>query len=268
MATFFSGAIVDYWSLANNYIYGTLTGDVIRSGNTVTLTNMTLALSSRFTSYGTDNMYFIVNGTRTDFYVNAGSGTTNLGSYSLSSTSFSVGTSDTSATVSWVGNTGTYSGSFNVSFPAGGTAPAGTEYGISLLHPYDATILYHAYSDGGTTLTKYLEYSLNGTDWTVFETIANGAEANGSFFVAGLSPETAYTLRLRTRNSVGSVATSLTFSTPKIQTVTVPVFYGSLSGVARRISGFYCPENGKAKATSTIYGSDNDESVVIFMGEA
>ena len=90
MATFFSGQVIGYWSTSTNYMYGTLTGDVTRSGNTVTLSNMSLAITSRYTSYGTSSDSLTVNGTPTSFTVNFGSGSTSAGSYAINSTSFSV----------------------------------------------------------------------------------------------------------------------------------------------------------------------------------
>ena len=123
MATFLSSETIGYWGQTNNYIYADLTGTVTRSGNTVTLSGMTLSLTSRYSnSYGTGPYSFTVNGTTTSFTVSASG--YSLGSYSLNSTSFSVSTSQTSASVSWSSYDGN-SGSFTVSFSAGGSAPSG-----------------------------------------------------------------------------------------------------------------------------------------------
>lgn len=123
MATFLSSENIGYWGQTNNYIYADLTGTVSRTGNTVTLSGMTLSLTSRYgNSYGSGSYSFTVNGTSTSFTINASG--YNLGSHSLNSTSFSVSTSQTSASVSWRSSDGK-SGSFTVSFPSGGSAPSG-----------------------------------------------------------------------------------------------------------------------------------------------
>lgn len=120
MATFFNSSIIGYWgSNPSNYIYGTLTGDVSRSGNTVTLSNMWLSVWFRYSAYGSGSYTFTVNGTGTTWNMDAGSP-----SHGLNNTSFNVSTSQTSATVGWSGSDG-YSGSFNVSFAAGTTPPSG-----------------------------------------------------------------------------------------------------------------------------------------------
>lgn len=118
MATFFSNQIIGAWSRDDNYMYATLTGDIVRSGNTVTLTNMYLSISYRYYSYGQTAFSFSVNGTATGWTMHASSPST-----SLNATSFNVSTSQTSATIGW--RAPEYSGSFNVSFPSGAVAPSG-----------------------------------------------------------------------------------------------------------------------------------------------
>lgn len=111
--TFFSNEIVWAWQV--DYVRGTLTGNVSRSGNTVTLSGMSLALTWANSSWGSDTLKFTVNGTQTSRSVNA-----KVASYAVNSTSFTVGASDTSKSVSWSSSDGR-SGSFTVTFPAGFT---------------------------------------------------------------------------------------------------------------------------------------------------
>lgn len=119
MATFFSNQTIWYWGSTAYPVQGTLTGDVTRSGNTVTLSNMSLALSWPSYAYGSYNVTFTINGTATSRSMAA-----NTSTFAVDSTSLSVGTTATSANVSWSSSDG-YSGSFTVSFPSGGTSPTG-----------------------------------------------------------------------------------------------------------------------------------------------
>lgn len=119
MATFFSGQNIWYWGSPSYVVTGTLTGNVVRSGNTVTLSGMSLALSWPPLSSGSYTVTFTINGTATTRLLTANSST-----FAVNNTSFTVGTTDTSRVVSWSTNDG-YSGSFTVTFPSGSTAPSG-----------------------------------------------------------------------------------------------------------------------------------------------
>ena len=165
MATFFSGASIGYWSSASNTMYGTLTGDVSRSGNTVTLSNMRLAITSLYASWGTSNDSFTVNGTNTGFTVNFGSGSTNAGSYALNNTSFSVGVSDTSANVGWTyygGGQQTGQGSFTVTFPSGASAPTGLSVSIAEVYPTGAkfNVSLSSYGNPSSASGRYIEAAI------------------------------------------------------------------------------------------------------------
>lgn len=123
MATFFSWTQVGTWS--GWRMDGQLTGNVSRSGNTVTLSGMVLSLRvPDGHAWGDDGWGFTVNGTYTGFHVYAQGDGYSLGSYNLNNTSFSVSTSQTSASVGWTSGDGV-SGSFTVTFSSGGTAPSG-----------------------------------------------------------------------------------------------------------------------------------------------
>lgn len=117
MATFFSNQTIWYWGSTAYPVRGTLTGNVSRSGNTVTLSGMSLSLSWPSSAYGTYSVSFTVNGTTTTRSIAA-----NTGSFAVNNTSFSVGATATSKSVSWSSSDG-YSGSFTVTFPSGATSP-------------------------------------------------------------------------------------------------------------------------------------------------
>ena len=108
-----------YWGSPSYPVSATISGNTSRSGNTVTLSGMSLALSWPPYASGSWAVSFTVNGTTTSRTMAA-----NTGSYALNNTSLSVGTSQTSANIGWSSSDG-YSGSFTVTFPAGGSAPSG-----------------------------------------------------------------------------------------------------------------------------------------------
>lgn len=156
MATFLDGEIVDYWSSSSNYVYGTLTGDVSRSGNTVTLSNLEIALEPRYSSTGSSNWDFQINGeTVFDGRIDAPPRT-----LSLDDVSFSVGATQTSKSVSWRGPNGTYSGSFTVTFPAGSSGPSGGYISSKIPGP-DYVTMTGGITNNGTGATKtYVELVL------------------------------------------------------------------------------------------------------------
>lgn len=161
MATFLNGVVAGYWSSASNTIYATLYGDVTRSGNTVTLSNMTLYLSSAYTSYGSGSYSFSVNGVDNQFTIYASG--TDLGSYSLNSTSFSVTATQTSAEI-WWGSYDGASGTFTVTFPSGASAPSTPSVSISSLNPHGATFNVSVSSFGvpASASGRYIEVAVLG----------------------------------------------------------------------------------------------------------
>lgn len=162
MATFLSGTRIGYWSASNNYIYANLTGNISRSGNTVTLSGMTLAMTATYNSTGSSDFTFTVNGTSTGFRAYASG--TNLGSYSLNSTSLSVSASQTSATISWSSSDG-YSGTFNITFPAGGTAPSTPTVSVIEAYPDGAklSVSIGSYGTPSSEENRYIEGDIFGT---------------------------------------------------------------------------------------------------------
>lgn len=120
MATFFSNQTVWYWGTTAYLVQGTLTGDVTRSGNTVTLSNMSLALSWPPYASGAWDVSFSLNGVAV-YSARLGANTSSI---NLNNYSFGVSESQTSASVGWSTSDG-YSGSFTVTFPSGATGPSG-----------------------------------------------------------------------------------------------------------------------------------------------
>lgn len=99
-----------------------------------------------------------------------------------------------------------------------------------------ATIDYSVDADGGE-YTKTLEYSLDGSTWTIAATISSSAATTGSFTVSGLSPNTAYTIQTRMTTTAGSQAGD----SISVTTQLVAKMYGSVNGQAKQIQKMYGP---------------------------
>ena len=160
MASFSKGlGRVGNW---NGYaINGTLNGNVARSGNTVTLSGMTLTITATASAWGYDTFTFTVNGTATSATIGNTSGgqwsTTSMG---LNNTSFGVSASQTSANVGWRSSDGD-SGSFNITFPSGAYTFKATGTGVT----FDVSL-------GGTSVasdtSSYTNSNVNpNTAWVV-----------------------------------------------------------------------------------------------------
>ena len=214
MATFFSGQTVGYWSSSTNYIYGTLTGNVSRSGNTVTLSGMKIALTTRYSSTGSDNLWFEVNGTRTSYKVSASG--TSLGTHTLNNTSFSVSTTQTSANVGWK-SSDNYTGSFNVTFPSGASAPTGLAASnvVATKNSFSATVSITGWGNGATD-ARYREFQVwtynassfveprryqAATGTALSSTITCNNSSSGSLTI---TPNTRYTLGVYANNGNAS----------------------------------------------------------------
>lgn len=94
------------------------------------------------------------------------------------------------------------------------TMPPAPTFSNNTIGTVDAKINYSTPADGGYH-TKYLDYSLdNGSTWTQAVSLTGSAAKSGTFTITGLTPNTSYTVKTRTRTSVGSTAgTTLTFYT-------------------------------------------------------
>lgn len=197
MATFFSGKIIGFWAQADNYMYGTLTGNVSRSGNTVTLSGMWLAVSFRYSAWGSGSYTFKVNGTNTTWTMDASSP-----SHAINNTSFSVSATQTSATVSWVGSDG-YSGSFDVTFPSGYVAPTKpTISATSVNYSNSLNITYGTTSFGvPSSGTVYLYGGTSASPTTQIAT--KTTTGNTTYSYTGLSYNRKYYFRSRAGNGSG-----------------------------------------------------------------
>lgn len=132
MATFLSGAQCGVWG--SNPRYCTLTGDVSRSGNTVTLSNLRLyfTLNYGYASGVAERMCIrnggtIISDTTVTWSFNGSTSNT----VSLNNCSFGVGTTETSHTLNLYAIEDNASANFTVTFPTGATAPSGLSVSVT-----------------------------------------------------------------------------------------------------------------------------------------
>ncbi len=122
-----------------------------------------------------------------------------------------------------------------------------------------AVINWNIANQGGE-LNVEVAYMVNTSgNWTTVETITTSGAKSGSFTVTGLSPNTSYTVDLRSKAVGGQTVggQTLTFTTAdvggkvycSINSVAKKTKKGycSISGVAKRIKKVYCSVNGVAK---------------------
>ena len=82
-------------------------------------------------------------------------------------------------------------------------------------------INYSVPADGGE-YNKTLEYSLDGTNWTTYDTITNGNAKSSNFTISNLQPNTQYTIRSRVTTNAGTTTNdNLVVSTIGPETPTI-----------------------------------------------
>lgn len=132
------------------------------------------------------------------------------------------------------------------------------------LSSYDsasATISYSASADGGY-YDRYIQYSLDGTNWSNAVTITGGSADSGTFTVSGLNPDTAYTIRTRMTTTAGS----LNGSSISVTTKPAVAIYGSVNGQTKKIAKLYGSVNGETKLIKKLYASVNGVTKKVYEG--
>lgn len=118
------------------------------------------------------------------------------------------------------------------------------------------TIAYSTSADGGA-YTKYIDYSLDGTNWTNGATVSSGSATSGTFTITGLSPKTAYSIRTRVRTTAGNTTGQTLSVTTKV------AMYGSVDSKTKLIKKFYGSANAlgnppiKGNTTQQTYTGKN-----------
>lgn len=238
MATFFSNQAVGNWSGCT--MYGTLTGNVGRSGNTVTLSGLNLSMTAAG-AWGTDNNWWARIYSGDSQLCNASGLTMNNGSGSkgLPNASVSVGASATSHTF----NLRTSDGNrvnFTVTFPSGASPPTGPAVSVGTItwNTINITGSVTSWGSGNSntklnlmatvpTATTYsgaaragYTYTTTDTSKSIGLTNSNKWSADGGLNIVGCTNFKAAMLAESTNGNVNAI-TSSTYWTPPAPTTTI-----------------------------------------------
>ena len=253
--------------------YVTMTADVSRSNNTVTMSNINITLSVRAISvYGESQNYYITNG-QYDTTVVAQTGTfgmdwsqSSLPHYmylTIPNFSFTVNPTQTSKTF-WLRASANEESakSFTLTFQ-GWTAPATPTVSGVADSSTQITITYGTTSFGNPStgvVSLYGGDSANPT--TVIDTYN---QLNDTTFVfTNLQPNTTYYFRAKANNGQLSsdYSTEISITTPASSPRVK--LYGSVNDQSKLVRKFYGPVNGQTKRVMKIYGSVNGKTKLIY----
>lgn len=251
---FFSNTRVGNFPTTQNPMFGTLNGAVTRVGNTVSLNNLSLQLTSQTPVMGNKNFAFTLNGTTTVCPIQLTTANRNLGIFSLSSTSFAINDGDWQKVISWSTSDG-FSGTFNVEFP---TFP-------------DKPTISSACVGFGTISVKYGTTSFGAPSSGVVELFggpenppshiidSNTSTGDKTFTLTNVLSDTTYYFMARAYN----LKRERLSDKISIKSQKTPIFYGSANGRAVRIKKLYCSVDGKTK-NMKFYGSVNGKTKRIY----
>lgn len=235
-----------YWDQPSNPKYYHWSGNWTKSGNTITLSGMKLWMSFTYVSggYGVTDVVSTTGGSSYTISYPNFSNTYQTDKVSLNNSSFTVGSTATSATISCV-ISGENTGSTTINFDATYVAPTTPTISATALNTTQVSITYGTTSFGrpnSGTVTLYGGTSANPT--TVIDTTTSTGDK--TFTHTGLNPGTTYYYRARANN--GQLNSN--YSTELSATTDVATLYGSVNDEAKRIEKLY----GSVDQPYTVYG--------------
>ena len=245
METFFQNQIVQTWGSVP--VFGTLSGTVSRTGNSVALGNMQLSLHTLSAVSGTKHYTFSVGNKLNNIDISV-SNTTNLGTYNLSTAVFSVGVTQTRDRVPWR-STESINGYFYVSFPA---PPIIMGVQVDEIGENYMVLRYGVSSFGSPT--NGIVKLLGGTTPTT-EIASSTKTGYNKFVYSGLTPNTTYYFKTTATNGQMDAESSVTSES----TLRITRFYGGVNGKAKRVYKLYVGVDGVAKRAE-FYGSQDGEA--------
>ena len=244
-----------YWAQSYNTKYYHWTGNWSKSGNTITLYNMKLWMSFTYASSvtgspATDSVTVTGGSAQTVTYpifTNAYS----TAQVSLNDTSFTVGSTATSYTLSCV-ISGEETGYITINFDRTYTAPTTPTVSAVVNSSSSITLTYGTTSFGyPASGTVQLYGGTSANPETVIST--NNTTGDKVFTHTHLTPGTTYYYRVRVYNGQlwSNYSTEITATTNSVS------LYGSLNNQTKRISKLYGSVNGQTKEIQKLYGSVN-----------
>jgi hypothetical protein len=130
-----------------------------------------------------------------------------------------------------------------------------------------ASFSYSTRADGGQ-YSKTCAYSIDGgTSWVTFATVASGAATSGTFNITGLTPGTGYSLKIKVTTAAGTTTgNDVPFATVSPASQSKAKFYGPVNGEAKQAIDLYGSHNEQAVVMSKIYGPVNNQAKLIHQG--
>ena len=242
---------------------GTTTGSTLSQKTAQAPTKPTVSGTSGVTSntisYGTTSFGYPASGTVYLYGGTSSSPTTQLTSKTSTGTS-SYTHSSLTANKRYYYRARAYNGkvysdySTEVSVYTKAAAPTISVSGVTAK---TVTIAYSTSADGGAYY-KYIDYSLDGTNWTQGAAITTSSATSGTFTITGLAPDTSYTIRTKIRTTAAGDT-----SGPTVTASTKPALYGSVSGHAELVEKLYGSVNAlgnppiKGNTTQQTYTGKN-----------
>ena len=226
-----------YWDQPFNPKYYHWSGNWTKSGNTITLSGMKLWMSFTYASggYGVTDVVSTTGGSSYTISYPNFSNTYQTDKVSLNNSSFTVGSTATSATISCI-ISGENTGSTTINFDATYVAPT-TPTISATVSGTTATITYGTTSFGtpsSGTVTLY-----GGTTSSPTTSIdTTNTTGNKTFSHTGLTPGTTYYYRARANNGQlnSNYSTEVTITVPVSAT---QVLYGSVNGQTKQVQKLY-----------------------------
>lgn len=253
MATLFTNQRIGTW-LGSVPLYGTLTGDIARSGNFVMLNNLEIAVNSTAPVSGQKTLGFNCNNVGSSLSL-MGNGTNYLGTYPVNDSSISVQTTQTRAIVTWSSSDG-FNGGFMITFPAPPSTPSLTVTALS----HNTIEITYGVSSYGSPSTGTLKLYGDTSETPTTEIDSTNTTGSRKYIFTGLEPSTTYYFKATANNTKMSTNSSIESAT----TASEPIFYVPVNGVAKKTVRLYCSVNGKTKLVEKLYGSVNGVTKRIF----
>lgn len=210
MATFFSNQTVGTWS--GYTMTGTLTGNVGRSGNTVTLSSLSCTFKAA-SAWGTDSGYWsaIYNGNTQLTRSNGLSMSSGTGTKSYSNVSITVGASDTSHQFNFRTSDGktVY---FTVTFPSGQTAPTKPTMTLTVHQNSDFgefQVYWGTTSLGNPAGTVTLYTSVEGEQGQYTEAVTKSTTGNTAYTYSYAGGNRTWWFKAIASNTVGEAVSDI-----------------------------------------------------------
>lgn len=255
MAQLVNGNQMGDWAGQTRYVY--LTGDVTRSGNTVTLSNLRYHFTAAYAvAYDQPEHIYIQSsggdGTFSDTYIRwTFSGGTSP-TVTLNNASFGVGTTTTSVTLRLASSDGSWT-TFSISFPSGGHAPTAPTVSATTVSATQINVSWGTTDIGDPAGTVVLKGGTSSTPTT--QLASKTTTGQTTYNHTGLTANTRYYYKATASNSIGSADSSTVSAYTKPAGIT-SITTTQITPTTATVS-IVCASSGNALTTNLQISSNN-----------